>query len=71
MEFRGLYRIKSLRGISNGVWVSDGTSSYEVPQQLYVERGLRPPLQTGSPRRDPEQLKYLALRPRHETTISE
>jgi hypothetical protein len=66
MELRGRYRIKSLHGIPNGVWVSDGTSSYEIPQQEYVEMGLQPPLEDLA--WDPEQLKDLALRPRHQTT---
>jgi hypothetical protein len=68
MELRGLYRIKSLHGIPDGVWVSDGASSYEIPQQLYVEKRLRPPLDELE--WDLDQVKDLTLRPRHHTTAS-
>jgi hypothetical protein len=66
MEFKGVYRIKSLHGIPDGVWVSDGTAGFEMPQPEYVENRLAPPLESLP--WDPEQLKDLKLRPRHQTT---
>jgi len=65
MELKGIFRIKSLHGIPNGVWVSDGATSFEMPQPEYLEKRIEPSLELLP--WDPEQLKDLKLRPRHQT----
>ena len=64
MELRGVYRIKSLPGIPDGVWVTDGVVSFEMPQPLYVEKGLQPSIEQLE--WDPKQFSDLRPRPRHE-----
>lgn len=42
----GTHRIKNPDGIEDGVWVTDGTVGFEIPESLYFEEGYEPPLKT-------------------------
>jgi hypothetical protein len=41
----GVHRIKNL-GYEDGVWVTDGSNGFEIPQSLYRARGYEPPVET-------------------------
>jgi len=42
MKVTGLYRVKSLPGIPNGVMVTDGEREFEISEPDYVARGGEP-----------------------------
>jgi hypothetical protein len=42
---RGVHRIKN-SGYEDGVWVTDGSNGFEIPESLYQARGYEPSVET-------------------------
>jgi len=43
---RGTHRVNNGGGIEDGVWVTDGTMGFEIPESEYVTNGYSPPLES-------------------------
>jgi len=55
MPIRGAYRIKNTPPDEDGVWVTDGTVSFEISEFRYRDRGYQPRVESlpwSSRRRD-------------------
>jgi hypothetical protein len=48
MQLRGARRIQHVPPAENGVWVTDGTLGFEIPESIYCDRGYYPPLESLS-----------------------
>jgi hypothetical protein len=42
MVIRGLHRIKNPDGIGDGVWVTDGTSGFQITETRYQDENYLP-----------------------------
>ena len=45
MPVKGTHRIKNPERIEDGVWVTDGTMGFEMPESRYRAAGYEPPVE--------------------------
>jgi hypothetical protein len=46
MATKGLHRIENPEGIANGVWVTDGTSGFQIKETRYRDENCLPPIES-------------------------
>jgi hypothetical protein len=46
MPLRGSYRVKTLEGIPDAVWVTEDGVGFEVSEPVYIKQRIEPPLDT-------------------------
>jgi len=46
VAIKGMHRIENPEGIANGVWVTDGTSGFQIKETRYQEESCLPPIES-------------------------